>query len=663
LSAAPDWQSVQAPPWAPQYRSETVSQVFPEQHPLGQLGGLHPPQAPFMQFWGWQSTQAVPAFPQAFFWLPGRQLVPKQHPAQLAPSHTQAPPTQCCPGAHGALAPQRQTPAPEQPSAVRSHAVQAPALVPQVPNDRGLQVAPEQQPSAQEAGVQAQAPLVQTWPAAHMELPPQVHWPPTEQPSALASQTVQATPPVPQLDSERIWQEPPEQQPEGHEVASHAQTPLTQCCPVAQGGPLPHWQVPLGQRSARMAPQGEQAWPAGAQALALQATQVGPEQQPAAQLDESHPLHTPAAQVPGVQLWQVPPPVPQAESSPPGRQVEPEQQPLQDNESHTQTLPEHLWPGPQGAALPQRQAPPAEQVSAFCGSQETQVSPPTPQLDSERVWQVLFTQQPAAHEVAPHTQAPAEQRWPFSQAGSPPQAQVPAAEQPSATAGSQETHAAPSVPQLVADAARQLFPEQHPEGHEVASQTQAPPEQRWPGPHAAAPPQAHDPVEEQPSAMSGSHEMQLAPVAPQASSVGGEVQVLPEQHPLAQVAVQSLHPPEAQVAGAVHDWHGGPPLPQALSARPLRQVVPSQQPWQESGSHTQLPPEQRCPSSQAKPPPHWQLPDDEQPSAFSGSQMPQIAPPVPQLDDDEDRHVPAAQHPLGHEVASQRQLPPEQRWP
>ena len=186
-SAPPDRQLEQAPPCAPQCCCERASQVSPEQHPPEQLVELHPLHAPFAQLFPVQFAQATPAFPQAFFCWPGWQLVPEQHPAQVTPSHTQAPPTQCCPGEHMALAPHRQAPALEQPSAARSHALQAPPFAPQVENDRGSHVVPEQQPSAQEVGVQTHAPLLQTCPAAHLTLPPQVHSPATEQPSALAS--------------------------------------------------------------------------------------------------------------------------------------------------------------------------------------------------------------------------------------------------------------------------------------------------------------------------------------------------------------------------------------------------------------------------------------------------------------------------------------------
>jgi hypothetical protein len=310
----------------------------------------------------------MPAFPQVFFWLPAWQVFPAQHPAQVTPSHTQAPPTQCCPAAHAAPLPQRQAPAVEQPSAVSAlHTAQAPPLAPQLPNSRGLHVVAAQQPPAQEVASQTQPPLRQRWPETQAE--PPLHWqsPAGEQLSASAgSQVTQAAPAAPHFDSERIWQDPPKQQPDGHEVASHRHAALTQCCPVAQGGLLPHRQVPPGQLLARIASQGAQAAPAGAQAPALQAMQDTPEQQPEAQPDELHqPLHTPALQVPGVQPWQSPPPVPQAVSAPPERQVGPEQQPLHESASQTHALPEQRCPRPQGAALPQLQAPLAEQLSAF----------------------------------------------------------------------------------------------------------------------------------------------------------------------------------------------------------------------------------------------------------------------------------------------------------
>jgi hypothetical protein len=91
-----------------------------------------------------------------------------------------------------------------------------------------------------------------------------------------------------------------------------------------------------------------------------------------------------------------------------------------------------------------------------------------------------------------------------------------------------------------------------------------------------------------------SHDAQLTPLAPHAEAVGGEVQVAPEQQPLAQFAgVQPLQIPPLQVPGR-HDWQAAPPLPHiVLSLAPEWQVVPKQQPGHDVESHTQ-PPSTQC---------------------------------------------------------------------
>ncbi len=54
----------------------------------------------------------------------------------------------------------------------------------------------------------------------------------------------------------------------------------------------------------------------------------------------------------------------------------------------------------------------------------------------------------------------------------------------------------------------------------------------------------------------------------------------------------------------------------------MRQVPPlSQQPVHEVPSHTQLPDEQCWPAPHAGPVPHWQVPDEVQPSLTFGSQL------------------------------------------
>jgi hypothetical protein len=113
----------------------------------------------------------------------------------------------------------------------------------------------------------------------------------------------------------------------------------------------------------------------------------------------------------GSQVVQVPPLRPQAlsvggavqrlfEQHPPGHDVE----------SQTQTLPRQRCPPPQGAFAPHLHWPPV-QVSALLGSQATQLAPLVPQvLGLGTLHRCDASQQPPAHEVESHTQAPPLQR-------------------------------------------------------------------------------------------------------------------------------------------------------------------------------------------------------------------------------------------------------------
>ena len=179
---------------------------------------------------------------------------------------------------------------------------------------------------------------------------------------------------------------------------------------------------------------------------------------------------------------------------------------------------------------------------------------------------VVPTQHPALHEVASHTHAPATQCWPIEHAPPAPQAHAPFAAQWSVRVASQLVHAAPSIPQLDIEGTWHVAPTQHPVPHELASQMQVPPEQRWPAPQGLVLPHAHTPDAEQRSARTGSHRLHAAPPSPQVAMLAG-LHVEPEQQPLAQVAVHSAHVP------LVHDpaqlWHAPPPLPHAEGDVPV----------------------------------------------------------------------------------------------
>ena len=341
-----------------------------------------------------------------------------------------------------------------------------------------------------------------------------------------------------------------------------------------------------------------------------------------------------------------------------GTQALPLQQPLgHDSASHTQLPATQLVPAPQAAFAPQRHPPEDAQLSARETSQVTQAAPPVPhamaepavvqvepeqqppgqldelqsahappaQLPLAQLWQaappvpqaaallperqVVPEQQPPGHEVASQTHAPPTQRAPLGHAALAPHTQAPAAEQALAVR-SQRAQAAPAGAQAVSERGRQVDPAQHPLGHEVASQTQLPPRQRWPAPQAEPAPQAHEPAAVQLSAVEGLQVVQAPPPAPQRASVAET------------------------------------------------QVVPSQQPFgQEVGSQTHAPATQRRPAPHAGPLPQAQLPVDEQRSAASASQPTHATPPTPQVSTEGALQVAPEQHPFGQEVRHPLQLP------
>jgi hypothetical protein len=147
-----------------------------------------------------QAPQVAPPVPQ----VPSAgelHVEPAQQPAgHEVESQTHLPPKQRCPAPQALAPPQTQAPASEQPSdLVATHSVQ---------------VAPPQQPEAQDTASQTQLPATQCCPALQCGLTPQAQAPVDEQASAVtALQATQAEPPVPQADSEGALQVFPKQQP------------------------------------------------------------------------------------------------------------------------------------------------------------------------------------------------------------------------------------------------------------------------------------------------------------------------------------------------------------------------------------------------------------------------------------------------------------------
>ncbi len=326
----------------------------------------------------------------------------------------------------------------------------------------------------------------------------------------------------------------------------------------------------------------------------------------------------------------------------------------QDVASHTHEPFTQCRPGTHLVPEPHRHCPPV-QLSARTGSQAAHVWPFVPQLDTVGgETQIVPEQHPLGHDVGSHTHAPPAQRCPGAHDAPEPHMHCPPV-QLSASEGSQATHVCPPVPQLVGVGGEtHVVLEQQPLGHEVASHTHDPPTQRCPEAHAAAVPHEHWPPA-QPSARAGSQAAHAWPLVPQLDTVGGETQIVPEQHPLGHEVGSHTHAPLAQRCPGAHDapephmhcppvqlsasegsqaTHAFPPTPQLAGVGGEMQVVPEQQPLgHEAASHTHDPPTQRCPEPHAAPEPHRHCP----PTQLSAS--------APQADA---QQLDASQSPLSH---------------
>jgi hypothetical protein len=175
---------------------------------------------------------------------------------------------------------------------------------------------------------------------------------------------------------------------------------------------------------------------------------------------------------------------------------------------------------------------------------------------------------------------------------------------------------------------------------------------------------------------------QAAPPAPHAPGRLPGWQTLLAQQPAHEVPLQTHWPltqarpglqgallphwqaPLAQVSATLgsHGEQAPPPAPQ-VTTDGESQVVPAQQPLgHDCALQTHLPLTQRCPATQAWPPPQVQAPL-AQASASDGSQVEQPFPATPQAPSDGRLHVAPLQHPVGHETPSHTHWPPKQRCP
>ncbi|MCA3012385.1 MAG: hypothetical protein INH41_08295 [Myxococcaceae bacterium] len=271
--------------------------------------------------------------------------------------------------------------------------------------------------------------------------------------------------------------------------------------------------------------------------------------------------------------------------------------------SQTQVPPEHRCPAPQAAPPPQLQLPPWQR-SAVLPQAWHAAPPPAHCVADVAVTQVFPEQQPDGHDVASHTHAPLTHRCPLPHAGPVPHRHAP--EVHTSAFAPHAAHAAPPAPHCAVDGlATQVFPEQHPDGHDVASHTQLPDTHRCPVPHAAPVPHAHPPAVHR--SARAPHVVHAPPLAPHCAAVVGVTQVFPAQQPDA------------------HDV----------------------------ASHTQLPDTHRCPLPHAGPAPHRHVPL-AQPSAVVALHAAQAAAPVPHAATRfPGWHIPFWQHPLGHVAAVQ----------
>ena len=346
-----------------------------------------------------------------------------------------------------------------------------------------------------------------------------------------------------------------------------------------------------------------------------------------------------------------------------GTQVFPLQQPLGHEVAlHTQLPPTHCWPAAHAAPPPQAQAPTALQLSAVVGSQAVQRLPAAPQAVSDGVMQPpRRPQQPRGQEVWSHTQAPPTQCVPVPQAGPVPQLHTPLVQVSVLPAGQVRAQAPPPVPQAAGWFTWHTPPWQQPVGHDVASQTQAPREQRCPAEQAAPGPQWHAPPA-QLSAFVASHDAQAAPPAPQVLALGA-LQVVPEQQPFGQEVASHTQAPPTQRWPAPHAAPGPQwqPPPMQLSAFVASQAVhaPPAAPQVARLAGLQVVPEQQPPgqlvASQPEQAPLVQVPDGQPWHAAPPEPQAEVVVPLWQT-------LPA-QQPVGQEVGSHTQAPPTQRWP
>jgi hypothetical protein len=416
--------------------------------------------------------------------------------------------------------------------------------------------------------------------------------------------------------------------------------------------PEPHWHPSAPHAFALDMSQAVQAAPFVPQVASDDVSHVAPAQQPVPQFCGVQPVQTCEVHVCGEgHAEQAEPCVPQAVVVVPGKHAFPLQHPVgHDVALQTHAPPEQICPAEHAAVPPQVQAP-AELHPSAVTPHVVHVAPWSPQVVADGASQTFPEQQPLGHDVALQTHAPLVHTWPVPHAGPDPHLQAPAA-QLSDCGSPHAAHAAPAVPHVAVDEVSQVVPLQHPVGHEVALQTQAPAEHSWPTAHSETFPHMQSPMAEQPSALVASHATHDSPPNPQDAG-DRALHVGPEQHPVAHVDAHPLHVPLLHVSPPGHDWHCVPPLPHAPTLLPVWHVPLEQHPsGHETPSHWHVPFKQRCPAAHAPPVPHLQLPSPHE-SADPVAHTAHAWPTAAQAVRESAVQVVPSQHPFGHDVASQ----------
>jgi hypothetical protein len=247
------------------------------------------------------------------------------------------------------------------------------------------------------------------------------------------------------------------------------------------------------------------------------------------------------------------------------------------------------------AAVEQHTVPtPLQALCMQSGSRQStspsqSLSTPSPQVAS--VASVGVHEQLAVVPVPMHVEVPV-------QAGCVPHRQAPPVHR-LAFVALHAVQVAPPVPQLAVDGeATQVLPLQQP-AHVAGSHTQVPAWHFCPAPQAAVAPHAQVPVALQLSERVVLQAVHAAAFVPQAERAGGEVQVVPEQQPLAQLvtshtqlppmqcwpAAQAAFAPHLQAPPAhesartgSHALHCAPVAPHWVAVVAVTQVEPLQQP-------------------------------------------------------------------------------------